>query len=115
MDRTVDHFRHVWLTLFVWFASTASALAQPPSAELAAILGKWKRAVSEPERYEIRGHRIIYNDVFQCEKWASLQIQYEFPQRVRFMLEPMDVPDEAISRRRNHAGRPFEVSSDGRA
>jgi hypothetical protein len=100
--------------LSVIFLTATPLQAQPPSAELASILGKWQLAVSEPRRYEIRGHRIVYNDVFETEKWSDITINYEAPHSIRFEIQPADIPAGIKSKRvSEQTGRAYRIEADG--
>lgn len=112
MDAAATRFVSSIVTILL-LTSGVFAQNDPPSAELAVILAKWRAAVSEPERYEIRGQRIVYNEVFNTEKIADIVIQYEAPQTIRLEVQPIEVPKGMKSKRKGPTtGRPYKLESD---
>lgn len=94
-------------------AARVMAQDRPADAELAAILAKWRTAVADLERFEIRGYRMVYNNVFETEKQANYVIHYESPQSIRLESQPIEVPQGRQSLRINRqTGQPYRIESD---
>lgn len=89
------------------------AASEPPSAELAAAIGKWKNAVAGHQQFEITGQRIVYNDIFATEKWSNVKLQFQRPDRVRFEISPFHPEDHSkSSRRTSQTGELYRLEAD---
>lgn len=81
-------------------------------AELADLLAKWKATVANLDRFQIRGHRILANNVFETEKQASVTISYQAQKAIRMDLKPCEVKPGQISRRANRQQQPYRIEAD---
>lgn len=100
------------LMSLTFFRTTAHA--EPPSAELAAVLGKWQSAVSDLARYEVTGQRLIYNHVFEVQRCANFVVRYRQPDIVQIEIQPCDIAENDKSSRRTRDGRRYRLESDSR-
>jgi hypothetical protein len=90
----------------------ATAHAEPPSAELAAALGKWQAAISKLARYEITGHRIVYERAFETQRQADFIIRYNGPDAIQIETRPAEFQQGQQSGKRNRAGKPYRLESE---
>lgn len=114
MEVRRSRFYCLTLTLLIGVGvrSSPASDALPPSAELAAILSKWKSAVSDLDRYEIRGHRILVNGVFETERQASVTIRYQAQTAIQMDINPCDVVPGQASLRTNRLMQSYRIEAD---
>ncbi len=105
-------FRSLLALLMVLTFFRTTAYAHPPSAELAAVLGKWQAAISQLDRYELTGHRIIYERAFETQRDATFVIRYNGPNAMQIEMRQVEIVKGEKGPRRTPAGNPYRLESE---
>ncbi len=86
---------------------------EPLEPELEKLLQEWERVSSKFERLSGEHERIVYNKVFEVEKYAQGQFYYEGPDKGRIDLEPYKLGKNQAAKRENpKTGNPYRVEAD---
>ncbi len=80
--------------------------------ELTKILTDWSNSTSKIEKLEGTHRRYTYDHVFGTEKHAVGKFFYEAPDKGRIDVEPVDIKNGAVGRKKDKAGKPYSLKKD---
>lgn len=96
-------------------ANVAEGQKNPAELSLAQVLDKWAAAQESIQTLDVGVRRYTYDRTFFVETRSVGRFYFQQPALARYELNAVEIPEGAVSGKKNEQGVPFNLESSGSA